>query len=73
MNCYDCTTRGKTEVAVAVCQRCGAGACRDCVRSHSRSLDQHGTLGTAHPGETRTLLCTPCATVLADHTLAPSL
>ena len=73
MNCFDCAVRGQTETAVAVCVRCGAGVCADDVQSHPRSLDQHATLGAAHGGETRTLLCASCANVLADHTLSPTL
>jgi hypothetical protein len=73
MNCYDCAIRGRIETAVVVCLRCGAGVCADCVRSRSRSLDEHGALGASHPDETRTMLCTPCAKVLADHVLAPAL
>lgn len=73
MNCFDCATQGRTEAAVAVCHRCGAGACASCVQSHPRSLDQHGTVGATSHGETRTMLCTPCATALAEHTLAPAL
>lgn len=73
MNCFDCATQGRVEIAVAICRRCGAGACTKCVQSHPRSLDQHGSLGPARTGVTRTMLCAPCAAVLADHTLTPAL
>ena len=73
MNCFDCATRGQAESAVAVCVRCGAGVCVKCVQSHSRSLDQHATVGAATTGETRTLLCAPCGNLLAHHTLSPAL
>ncbi len=73
MNCYDCATQGLEHRSVAVCRRCGAGVCAECVQTRDRTLDQHGTVGSPHPGETRTMLCMSCAKTLIDHTLAPSL
>ncbi len=64
MNCFDCTARGVTAAAVAVCASCGAGVCADCVRRESVSTGSPATPGNPVRHATRRLVCVGCDSVL---------
>ncbi|GGO43474.1 hypothetical protein GCM10012287_06730 [Streptomyces daqingensis] len=61
MNCYDCLSRQRTTVAVAVCTRCGAGLCLD--HAHVAPEIVHESAGTgvtAHSRNARRFTCGIC-------------
>ena len=62
MNCFDCTTVGNTQAAVAICHDCGAGICADHAVTQAKRLTRMGGLGMAIPVEppARTFRCRTC-------------
>ena len=65
MNCFDCSTLGRSTIALGSCTTCGAGACADHVE-----LDAHEVAHTSGPGNytpkvTRAFTCSSCASALA--------
>ena len=62
MNCYDCTTRGESVSAVAVCMDCGAAVCATHAQVAPRWLTYTVTLNRTMRAEppTRTIRCSLC-------------
>lgn len=65
MNCYDCATDGRAELAVGTCLNCGAAVCRRHVQEGRQDVG-YGSLGPRVEEATRRLRCTSCDRVLAN-------
>ena len=64
MNCFDCSTDGRTTPAVGSCITCGAGICAAHLELITRELPHTNSPGGYTPKMTRTLTCASCASVL---------
>ena len=64
VNCYDCAMEGRGEVALGTCVNCGTGACQQHAQVGQRTVE-HASLGPPDVEQTRLLLCTSCAQVMA--------
>lgn len=66
MNCYDCSTLGRSEPATAVCMDCGAGICGDHAVEHHQRVATACTwnhLATTYIQQRR-IRCIECATAM---------
>lgn len=62
MNCYDCLVLGRTTVAAAVCNSCGAGLCMEHTSDEYRLVHRLVAMGKAtHDRKARVLLCQTCS------------
>jgi len=68
MNCFDCSRRGATEVAIASCVNCGAGVCPDHVVEDETTITRIVGLGLeqALPLKARRILCEKCEAALSQ-------
>jgi hypothetical protein len=69
MHCYDCSIKGATVPAVAVCTTCGAGVCQSCARVGNQTVRHVTGFVPAETAltQTRTIACPSCAVALATH------
>ncbi len=68
MNCFDCSRRGATEVAIGSCVNCGAGLCPDHVVENETTITKIVPLGLeqALPMKARRILCEKCEAALSQ-------
>lgn len=63
MNCYECATKGKERMAVAICHRCSAGLCLEHAVEVARTVVRREPINrlvaVTTPG--REFLCKTCS------------
>jgi hypothetical protein len=66
MNCYECDQHNIERAAVARCQNCSAGLCREHALVKSRDVTTHALLNriVTLPIEAREMLCQVCKRAL---------
>lgn len=69
MYCYDCSRRGRPEIAVGVCAACGAAVCANCARVGRQTVRRmEGFVQSDQSNiETRIVNCGPCADAVHAH------
>jgi len=62
MNCYECSLKDTTSVAIAVCSKCGAALCQEHVNVSVTEIIHSTAVGvpTIHDPAGRTLRCATC-------------